>query len=120
MQLEVAIDCADPDRLAGFWCAALDYRPGPAAPPYVTLLPKSGAGIPVVLQAVPEPKRGKNRVHLDLYVEDHEAEAARLIALGASRIDLGVAETAGCHWIVLADPEGNEFCVCRRDEATTA
>ena len=65
---------------------------------------------PVILQRVPEPKTGKARIHFDLRVRDIEPEAKRLEALGARRIDIGQGDDPG--WITMADPEGNEFCVC--------
>jgi len=113
LRLEVTIDCVDPARLAPFWCDALRYRQGPASGPYVTLYPIDRDGVPLVLQAVPEAKSTKNRVHLDLYVEDMEEEVARLVALGATRLDPAVRAADGCHWVLLADPEGNELCVCQ-------
>ena len=113
LRLEVTIDCADPARLAPFWCGAVGYKAVPTAPPYQLLVPERGDGVPVLLQAVPEPKVTKNRVHLDLYVADLDAEVARLLALGATRLDLEVRAASACHWVLLADPEGNEFCVCR-------
>jgi hypothetical protein len=58
--------------------------------------------------AVPEAKAGKNRLHLDLRPDDHDAEVERLLALGARHVNIGQGEQS---WVVLADPEGNEFCV---------
>ncbi|MFH9611031.1 VOC family protein [Streptomyces sp. NPDC017448] len=118
---ELAIDCADPARLARFWCAVLDYevreedeeegvvtigspavpegkdRPGPV-PPVLTFA------------RVPEGKSVKNRLHIDVNPTDREQgeEVERLLALGARRADVG---QGGAGWVVLADPEGNEFCV---------
>ena len=60
---------------------------------------------------VPEPKTVKNRMHLDIHADDIEAEAERLVGLGATRVEGPIAEW-GERWIVLADPEGNELCVC--------
>ena len=73
------------------------------------------AAIPLAFLPVPEPKTGKNRVHLDLATEslaDQQAEVERLIALGATRVDIGQGDVP---WVVLADPEGNEFCVLAPD-----
>ncbi len=121
---ELAIDCADPRRLARFWCAVLDYeiqdddgddgfvtigsplvpegknRPGPVPPT-------------VAFARVPEGKTVKNRLHLDVNPTDREQddEVRRLLDLGARRVDVGQGEVS---WIVLADPEGNEFCVLSR------
>jgi predicted enzyme related to lactoylglutathione lyase len=66
----------------------------------------------LILQRVREGKAGKNRVHFDLYADDIEAEAARLVELGAKRRSDPFDEH-GAKWIVMSDPEGNEFCVCR-------
>jgi glyoxalase superfamily protein len=75
---------------------------------YVTL---SGDGPVLSLQRVPEPKAGKNRLHLDLLVVDADGEVARLQALGATVLPPGTREEFGQRWFVLADPEGNELCV---------
>ena len=74
------------------------------------LLAPERAFPPVILQRVPEPKTVKARIHFDLRVSDIEAEAQRLEALGARRIDIGQGPEPG--WIAMADPEDNEFCVC--------
>jgi uncharacterized protein YndB with AHSA1/START domain len=104
----VTIDCADAARLAGFWAAALGYVPAGGGPDWAALEEPSGAGPRLLFMRVPEPKVVKNRVHLDLNVEDRLAEAERLVALGARQLRT-VAEGAG--WMVMADPEGNEFCI---------
>jgi len=115
--IAIAVDCLDLDRMAEFWCAALgseihrqwrDERGkrylelglGPGA---------GGADSVVLLQPVEEDKRIKNRVHLDLAPLDggQAGEVARLVELGATVI----ADEADFPWVVLADPEGNEFCV---------
>jgi hypothetical protein len=116
---ELAIDCTDPGVLVPFWCAVLGYevrfqddeittigsplapegkhRPGPV-PPVLTFA------------RVPEGKVVKNRLHLDVNPTDREQaeEVDRLLGLGARRVDLGQGDA---DWVVLADPEGNEFCV---------
>lgn len=116
---ELAIDCADPKGLAEFWCSVLDYevqdqdegivaigsplvpegknRPGPV-PPTLTFA------------RVPEGKTVKNRLHLDVNPTDREQddEVRRLLELGARHADVGQGDQS---WVVLADPEGNEFCV---------
>src|SRR5215831_10548219 len=108
--IDIVIDCADPEALAAFWTAALGYTNAGIFDPYVVLLPTERAHPPVMLQRVPEAKVGKVRIHFDLRVPDIEAEAQRLEKLGATRIDIGQGEAPG--WITMADPEGNEFCVC--------
>jgi catechol 2,3-dioxygenase-like lactoylglutathione lyase family enzyme len=108
--IDIVIDCADPETLARFWAEALGYRAVGFGAPYFLLLPAERAYPPVILQRVPEPKRGKARIHFDLRVSDVDAEVRRLEALGAVRIDVGQGD--GVAWIPMADPEGNEFCVC--------
>jgi predicted enzyme related to lactoylglutathione lyase len=108
--IDIVIDCADPEALAVFWAEALGYTNAGFFDPYVVLLPLERVHPPVMLQRVPEAKVGKVRIHFDLRVPDIEVEARRLEQLGAQRIDIGQGEAPG--WITMADPEGNEFCVC--------
>jgi hypothetical protein len=108
--VDIVIDCIDPDSLAAFWAAALGYRDAGRYEQYAILLPPDVAHPPVLLQKVPEPKRVKNRVHLDIRTPDVPSEVVRLEGLGARRIDLGQGE--GRDWVPMADPQGNEFCVC--------
>ena len=117
---ELAIDCADPARLARFWCSVLDYevrdedeetvtigspadpegkrRPGPV-PPTLTFA------------RVPDGKSGKNRLHIDVNPTDREQdeEVSRLLGLGARYADVGQGPDVS--WVVMTDPERNEFCV---------
>jgi predicted enzyme related to lactoylglutathione lyase len=65
-----------------------------------------------VLQRVPEPKTSKNRMHLDIRTDQLDPTVERLVTLGARRLQPGITEEAGFRWVVMADPEGNEFCVC--------
>lgn len=109
--IEIVIDCVDPRRLAGFWREALGYGELWAADDLVVLVPGEGAEVPVLLQRVPEPKVGKNRVHIDLVMGDVEAEVGRLEAMGAKRAHPGVQTYGPTEWVVMADPAGNEFCV---------
>ena len=76
------------------------------------LLPDGRPGPKLLLQRVPEPKAGKNRMHLDLHTPDIEAEAARLEGLGARRLEPDAMDEHGSKWVLMADPDGNEFCVC--------
>ncbi|HMC41554.1 MAG TPA: VOC family protein [Acidimicrobiales bacterium] len=108
--LDLVIDCADPEALADFWAAALGYRKVGFAEPYFLLLPQDRTQPPLLLQRVPEAKASKNRVHLDLRTEDVEAEVKRIEELGARRLYAGHHGETG--WVTMADPEGNEFCVC--------
>jgi predicted enzyme related to lactoylglutathione lyase len=108
----LVLDCRDPARLAPFWAAALGYVSLGEAGAYVVLLPDGRPGPKLLLQQVPEPKSAKNRMHLDIDAADIEAEAARLEALGATRVEHDQIHEHGTSWILMADPEGNEFCVC--------
>jgi predicted enzyme related to lactoylglutathione lyase len=108
--VDIVIDCADPEELAGFWAEALGYHRAGLFEPYYVLLPPVREHPPVILQRVPEPKTAKARIHFDIRVDDIEAEARRLERIGARRIDIGQGDDPG--WIAMADPEGNEFCVC--------
>ncbi|MFE6886761.1 VOC family protein [Streptomyces sp. NPDC057694] len=114
MQIVVTLDCVDTEAQAEFWLAALsplDYRRGFHGPPYLSLVGPTPAPT-LLLQQVPEPKQGKNRLHLDLDfgTADLMPEVNRLEQLGASRLSEELTEH-GFRWIVVADPEGNEFCV---------
>jgi len=109
--MELVLDCAEPANLAAFWRQALDYRDYYTDANLAVLVPKAGISSPLLLQGVPEPKRGKNRMHLDIVVDDVEAEVNRLQALGAHRIDEGVQNFGGTRWVRMSDPEQNEFCV---------
>lgn len=109
MHLVFVLDCNDADRLADFWAAALAYQRDPFDPPYVSLNDPAGAGPRFLLQQVPEPKTGKNRMHLDMRILDMDSELARLTGLGAKLLE-EPHEDGGSLVAVLADPEGNEFC----------
>jgi hypothetical protein len=109
--VEVVLDCAEPKGLSTFWRKALDYRDHYSDANLAVLVPKEGIGSPLLLQRVPEPKAGKNRMHLDIVVDDIEAEVDRLHGLGAARLDEGVQSFGGTRWVRMSDPEQNEFCV---------
>jgi predicted enzyme related to lactoylglutathione lyase len=113
----LVLDCREPEPLAAFWADALGYEKVGSQGAYVLLVDPDRAGPRLLLQAVPEPKDAKVRMHLDLYVDDLEAEARRLEALGARRIPPGLVHEHGTSWILMADPEGNEFCVCNAAHA---
>lgn len=111
-ELVIVIDCADLDRSAAFWSAVLGYTASPAATgPYRSLEPESGAGIDVLLQRVPDVKGQKNRLHLDLRTPDLDAEVRRVLGLGATLLTSEPVAQDGWLWHILADPDGNEFCV---------
>jgi hypothetical protein len=140
LKVQVVFDCASPDRLAKFWAAALGYQLQPPPEGFSSweefaiahkvprdqwdarsaVVDPGGSGPRIFFQRVPEPKVVKNRVHLDINASDHNSarperrrkvdeEAERLLSLGATR--LRAMEQLGEYWIVMADPEGNEFCV---------
>jgi predicted enzyme related to lactoylglutathione lyase len=112
----LSVDSTDPVRAATFWEQALGWRRTFHDDDEVVLEPPAGsaeAGVvaDILFLRVPEEKAVKNRLHLDLRPEDQQAEVERLLRLGAVRVDVGQDESAT--WVVLADPEGNEFCVLR-------
>jgi predicted enzyme related to lactoylglutathione lyase len=111
-ELVIVIDCSDLDRSARFWSDVLGYTAGQASTgPYRSIQPESGAGIDVLLQRVPDVKRQKNRLHLDLRTPDLEAEVRRVLDLGATLLTSQPVAEDGWYWHILADPDGNEFCV---------
>jgi predicted enzyme related to lactoylglutathione lyase len=114
VELHVNIDCADLERMIAFYTEALGYEHyGTAGDQYASIVPAGGgAGPKLVFQRVPEPKVAKNRMHLDLVVDDIEAEARRWIELGATRVSAEPVQEFGLSWIVMHDPEGNEICLC--------
>ena len=115
----LVLDCADPERLAEFWAEALGYANVGSAGVYVALYPREGTGPKLLLQRVTEPKATKNRMHLDIEVPDIEAEADRLSGLGAQRVSDDTCSEHGSTWILMADPEGNEFCICDNGSPAT-
>ena len=109
MRIEFTLDCSDLDRMATFWKEAAGLVvEGVIEGRYVAL---SGQGIALTLQHVDEPKAVKNRMHLDLLVDDIDHEMRRMESLGATRLTGAARREFGQTWHVLADPEGNEFCV---------
>jgi predicted enzyme related to lactoylglutathione lyase len=109
----VVIDAHDLPRLARFWAQALGWQILSEREREVVIGPEATAPVGICFMPSPDGKVLKNRVHLDLTAaaEERDAEIDRLIALGASRVDIG--QTGSESWTVLADPEGNEFCVIR-------
>ena len=108
----LVLDCTDPNALAQFWSEALGYTTLGGAGSYVMLVDTDRVQPKLLLQAVPEAKSAKNRMHLDIETPDVEGEASRLESLGARRIEPDVRSEHGTNWVIMADPEGNEFCVC--------
>jgi Glyoxalase-like domain len=119
MRLSLVLDCTDPAALTPFWSAALGYRQVLELPDFTVLRPAEGepAGSPFILQRVPERRQGKNRMHIDIHPPLEVGLAGlveRLQGLGGSCIGSPVTELLGelgVWWQVMADPEGNEFCV---------
>ena len=109
----IMIDCNDIDAIVTFWSEALGLEPKVRYPKYVWLSPVSENGPALAFQQVPEPRVGKNRLHLDLVSDDPVAFTERVLELGGSRVE--DHEVEGFHWSVLADPEGNVFCVTPSD-----
>ncbi|MFD7665120.1 VOC family protein [Streptomyces sp. NPDC059788] len=109
-EMVVVLDCADRAVLAQFWTQVLGYRITRTTPPYTALADPAGRSPELLLQEVREPKRGKNRMHIDLRVPAMEPALSRVVAHGA-RVLRGPFDDAGCPTTVLADPEGNEFCL---------
>jgi predicted enzyme related to lactoylglutathione lyase len=111
----VTVDAADPDTLATFWAEALGWRRTYEEADEIAIeppegSPEDGVSPDLLFIRVPDAKGTKNRLHLDLRPTDQAAEVARLESLGARQVDIGQGEQS---WVVLADPEGNEFCVLR-------
>jgi len=108
----LVLDCTDPNALAQFWSEALGYTTLGGAGNYVVLVDTDGVQPKLLLQAVPEAKAAKNRMHFDIETPDVDREASRLESLGAQRLEAGVRSEHGSNWVIMADPENNEFCVC--------
>ena len=109
---ELCIDCSDPQRLAEFWSAVLDYKITEADDEGVAIQGPEGSGPLVLFIKVPEGKTVKNRLHIDVSPTDggQQQEVERILDLGARKIDIGQGDVS---WVVMADPEGNEFFVLR-------
>jgi len=112
----ITIDCVDPLALARFWADLFGTEleaPNGDPPHHVDLAPVSG--VPTLrFQRVPEPKTTKNRLHLDVSVEDLDRACVRVEALGGARAPGSDFSEYGYDWRVMADPEGNEFCIVIR------
>ena len=141
VNLQIVFDAADPGALAAFWCEAIGYEPQPPPPGFDTwedwardmgipqeawndaaaIVDPAGVGPRIFIQRVPEPKRAKNRMHLDIGVSGGPStpleERRTAVDLAVEELtDAGAAivepmEQRGEYWVVMRDPEGNEFCV---------
>ena len=105
---QTIVDARDPAALGRWWQDALGWVAVNEDPAEFEIRPAPDRLPGLLFAAVPERKTIKNRLHLDFRPDDRDAEVARLLALGATRADVGQGEES---WIVMADPEGNEFCV---------
>ncbi|MER7107609.1 VOC family protein [Streptomyces sp. NPDC000229] len=114
---QIAIDAHDVKALARFWTRVLDWKVLYEDDEEIVIGADEHAMPGIVFLLVPERKTVKNRLHLDLAPDDQEAEVERIIGLGARRADVGQGDDVT--WVVLADPEGNEFCVLRPKKSLT-
>ncbi|MET9551602.1 VOC family protein [Streptomyces sp. NPDC006645] len=105
----LVIDAADPVALGHWWCQALGWTVVTETADECEVRPAPDRMPGLFFGFVPEAKTVKNRLHLDFRPDDRDAEVERLLALGARRADVG--QRGDEPWVVLADPEGNEFCV---------
>ncbi len=108
---ELIVDARDPESLARFWAEALGWEIGGREGGDPWLKPPAPAAPVIMFTSVPEDKVVKNRLHIDVSPTDRsrDEEVERLLSLGATRADVGQGDDVS--WVVLADPEGNEFCV---------
>lgn len=110
--VDVVFDANDPMRLAQFWAEALRWAIGETTDDEVALVPTDDTGFGILFGLVPEKKSSQNRTHFDLTtasLEDQNDTVARLLEIGAAHVDVGQSRSE--NHVVLADPEGNEFCV---------
>jgi len=107
----VVVDALDPVRLAHWWAEVLRFQVLEESADVMLIGPDAKTSPQLTFVAVPDPKDGKNRMHLDLTPDDQDAEVERLLDMGARHVDIG--QSASASWVVMSDPEGNEFCVLR-------
>jgi predicted enzyme related to lactoylglutathione lyase len=113
----ITVDAHDPHALAAFWAKALGWKVGEDVNDVEVWIERelgdpNNTGFPDILFLKNlDSKKNKNRLHLDFRPDDQPAEVARLEKLGAKKIDIGQSAEPTCTWVVMADPEGNEFCV---------
>ena len=120
----ITIDCKDPASIAAFWEAVLGWK--------LSFVDETGAMIensvkledgekfpPILFYKNPDEKVVKNRLHFDLTPEDQATEVARIEALGGKRIEIGQSADPATTWVVMADIEGNEFCVLKSKEVAS-
>ena len=108
----VVVDCTDVRRVADFWKQVLDWQVVYESDDEMVIAKDEKTYPGIIFVTVPEKKSIKNRLHIDLNPDDQDAEVERLIGPGARRVEVGQSEAAEpVRWVVLADPEDNEFCV---------
>jgi predicted enzyme related to lactoylglutathione lyase len=105
---EICIDAHNIDALAAWWSSVLGWPAEPTDDGDMILRAPAGSGPDWLFLTVPDDKVVKNRIHFDFTPDDQQAEVDRVLALGARHVDIGQGEQT---WVVLADPEGNEFCI---------
>jgi predicted enzyme related to lactoylglutathione lyase len=105
------VDAVDPERLARWWAEVLDHRVESVSEREVVIGPDIDGHPRLVFKFQTREVQAKNRLHLDLRPDDLDAELERLVNMGARHVDVGQPDDAD--WVVLADPEGNEFCIIR-------
>lgn len=113
---QVVVAASNPTELGRWWCEALGWVVVDDDPPVFEIQSQPDRLPGILFLGVDKSQHGTNRLHIDLRPDDQAAEVERLIALGASRLDIGQGDVP---WVVLADPEGNEFCVLGERRATT-
>ena len=123
----LTIDSHDPKLLANFWAQVLGWQVTHESEFEVVVEPPAGSPLQnvapdILFLKVPDKKIVKNRLHLDLRPDDRDTEVARIKKLGAVEVEIGQSQDPNVTWVVLADPEGNEFCVLQppQGESTTA
>ncbi len=112
---QVVIAAQDPAALGRWWCEALGWVVVDDEHPVFEIQPQAGQTPGLLFLPLERPKQGQNRLHIDLRPDDQAAEVERLRAMGASPVDVGQGDVS---WVVLADPEGNEFCVLQKRQAS--
>jgi hypothetical protein len=105
----IVVDSSDPGKLGRWWAEALGWKIFYESEEELVITTEDQRFPGLVFVPVPEGKTVKNRLHLDLVPDDQDVEVERLLGMGAARTDVGQSDDEG--WVVLADPEGNEFCV---------
>ena len=114
---QVVVATRDPVTLGRWWREALGWLTVNDDPVEYEIQPEPDQMPGILFLAVDDNKQGRNRLHIDLRPDDQAAEVERLVAMGATRVDVGQGDAP---WVVLADPEGNEFCVLAARRASTS